>query len=137
VDARFRVASVRIHLRIRTQTDTIPGANPKVEGGLNGYLLEDTTSTFDFATNTLVNTGPMFFSGTVLGSEPVILNGDHRFDVDFTTGNTMGEVHLRRSNDAPHKGFWYECDLVAVDAGFTPEGDPISDYTGTCIRRGR
>jgi hypothetical protein len=84
------------------------------------------------------STGTQFFSGTIAGSEPVVLHDDRfRFVVDLSTGETRGEVHLGRSNDAPHKGGWYECDLIVVGSGMTtPEGDGMVDYSGECTRRG-
>ena len=111
----------------------------RLDGDLDGYVLYQPVSTFDFVANTLVNSaGAQFFSGTVLGSEPMILyDAAFRFEVDLSTGATTGEVHLGRSNDAPHSGAWYECDLEAVGTGLTPEGDAMFDYTGTCVRRGR
>jgi hypothetical protein len=71
-------------------------------GDLNGTILFNPTSVFDFANGTLLNTGTQFFSGTAAGSEPVILYDDSfRFEIDLTTGATLGTVHLSRSIDAP------------------------------------
>jgi hypothetical protein len=93
---------------------------------------------FDFANGTLVSTGAQFFSGTVAGSEPVILYDDSfRFEIDLNTGETLGTVHWSRSIDAPHKGSWFECDLVVVGTGITAEGHITSDYSGDCIQRGK
>ena len=118
---------------IQRSTETI-----ELDGDLSGYVLYHPTSVFDFVNNTLVNTGTQFFSGTIAGSGPVVLHDDDfRFEVDLATGATTGEVHLSRSNDAPDKGRWYECDLVVVGTGLTTEGNPTFDYTGECIRRGR
>jgi len=104
---------------------------------LNGSVLFNPTATFDFVNGTLVNTGTQFFSGTIAGSEPVTLHDDSfRFEIDLNTLETFGTVHFSRSADAPHKGSWFECDLVVVGTGMTPEGDITSDYTGECVRRG-
>jgi hypothetical protein len=109
----------------------------QLTGDLNGSVLFNPTAVFDFDNGTLVNTGTQFFSGTVAGSEPVILYDDHfRFDIDLDTGETVGTVHFSRSNDAPHKGRWFECDLTVVGTGITAEGHVTSDYTGECVRRG-
>jgi hypothetical protein len=109
----------------------------RLTGDLEGWLLFQPTSVFDFDDGTLVNTGTQIFAGTVLGSEPVVLHDDvFLFDNDLTTGTTTGDVHLSRSNDAPRRGGWFECHLEIVGTGVTPAGDPTSDYSGTCIQRG-
>lgn len=117
---------------IQQSTDVI-----ELSGDLEGYVLYHPTSVFDYASGTLVNTGTQIFSGTIAGSAPVVLHDDaFHFEVDLNTGATTGEVHLGRSNDAPHRGAWYECDLVVVGTGVTPEGDNLSDYSGECVSRG-
>jgi len=109
----------------------------RLTGDVSGWLVFHPTSVFDFATGTLVNTGSQIFSGTILGSDPVILYDDtFRFEIDLATGETTGEVHFARSNDAPRHGSWFECDLVIVGTGATTEGDPTSDYSGECVRLG-
>ncbi len=106
-------------------------------GDMEGYVLYHVTSEFDFTTNTLVNTGTQFFSGTIAGSDPVVLHdNEFRFVVDLTTGAETGEVHFRRSQDAPHPSWWYECDLVVVGTGLNADGDPTFDYSGDCTRKG-
>lgn len=117
---------------IRRSTEII-----ELTGDLNGYILYHPTSVIDEAAGTLVNTGTQVFSGTVAGSGPVILHDDSfRFEIDLAGGETTGEVHLRRSSDSPHPGHWYECDLVVVGTGVTPEGDGLAEYSGTCARYG-
>lgn len=108
-------------------------------GDLNGYLLFHVTSSFDLGNGSMVNTGTQFFSGTVKGSSPMVLHDDSfRFVVDLATGQTHGEVHLGRSNDAPEKGAWFVCDLVITGSGMTtPAGDAMVDYAGECARRGQ
>lgn len=109
----------------------------KLSGDLNGYILYHPTSVFDYGAGTLVNTGTQVFSGTVAGSAPVLLHDNtFRFEVDLNTGATTGEVHLGRSKEAPNRGGWYECNLVVVGTGMTPEGDNLSDYSGECTQRG-
>lgn len=109
----------------------------RLSGDLSGYVLYHVTSEFDFVNNTLVNTGTQFFSGTIAGSEPVVLHDDQfRFVVDLSTGEETGEVYFRRSSDAPHRSSWYECDLIVVGTGTDSNGDPTFDYSGDCIRRG-
>jgi len=129
-----------VHSQEPTETGMIQHSSDVVElrGDVEGYILYHPTSTFDFVDGTLGNTGTQVFSGTVLGSDPVILHDDRfRFDVDLATGATTGRVHLSRSADAPHPGHWYECDLEVTGTGMTDNGDATFDYTGTCLRKGR
>lgn len=118
---------------VRTLTEIV-----ELEGDLHGKVLYQARQEFDFVANTLVVTGANVFSGTIAGSDPVILRSDEsRFEVNLATGEETGKVHLTRSNDAPDKGSWYECDLLVVGTGQTPEGNPTFDYSGTCTRKGR
>ena len=118
---------------IRTLTEIV-----ELTGDVQGKVLYQATQEFDFAANTLVVTGANVFSGTIAGSDPVILRSDEsRFEVNLATGEETGNVHLTRSNDDPDKGSWYECDLVVVGTGQTREGNPTFDYSGTCTRKGR
>jgi hypothetical protein len=117
---------------IQRSTDIV-----RLSGDMDGYVIYHVTSDFDFAAGTLVNTGTQIFSGTVAGSKPLVLHDDSfRFDIDLATGATTGVAHLSRSGDSPDRGGWYECDLSIVVTGVTPEGDNLSDYTGTCTRYG-
>lgn len=132
-------SSAVIHSEEPTATGMIQRSTSvvKVSGDVSGWVLFHPTSVFDFAAGTLVNTGSQVFSGTIAGSDPVVLHDDQfRFDIDLNTGETIGEIHFSRSNDAPHKGGWFECRIVLVGTGVTPEGDFTSDYDGTCVRRG-
>ena len=108
-----------------------------LDGDIIGSFLFVPTATFDFVNGTLVNTGTQFFAGTIAGSETVILHDDtFRFEVDLNTGETHGTIHLSRSNDSPLHGGWFECDLEIVGTGVTADGNLMSDYSGTCLRRG-
>lgn len=76
-------------------------------GDLNGRVLCPPTLVFGSASDPLVDTGSQVFSGTVLGSVPVIVHdGRLRFEVDLGTGATIGQLHLSWSGDAPHPGSW-------------------------------
>jgi hypothetical protein len=126
-----------VHAQETTPTGTIRSSSEIVtlSGDLSGHLLYHPTSVIDDARRTLVNTGTQIFSGTVLGSEPVILHDDRfRFEIDLETGATIGRVHLGRSSDAPHPGRWFECELEVVGTGLTAAGDATFDYSGTCVR---
>jgi hypothetical protein len=115
--------------RVQRSTETV-----ELEGDLVGRVLYHPTSVFDFAQGTLVNTGHQVFSGTVLGSAPVLIHDDaFRFDVDLDTGATVGDVHLTDSLAGPK----VRCHLRVVGTGMTPEGNATVEYTGECRFRGR
>jgi len=133
-------SAIVVHSQEETSTGMIQRSTDIVSlsGDLEGFILYHPTSVFDFANGTLVNTGTQVFSGTVKGSDPVILHDDRfRFEVDLDTGATTGQVHLSRAKDAPHPGSWYDCDLEVTGTGMTADGDATFDYTGTCTSRGR
>lgn len=109
---------------IQRSTDTV-----ELDGDLVGRVLYHPVSVFDFVENTLVNTGHQVFSGTVLGSEPVMLHDDRfRFEVDLTTGETTGRVFLTDRIAGPG----VRCRLWVVGVGQTPDGDPLIEYEGRC-----
>lgn len=129
-----------VHAQEPTDTGFTQRSTDIIElaGDIQGYILYHPTSVFDFADSTLVNTGTQMFSGTIAGSDPVVLHDDtFRFESDLATGATTGEVHLRRSGDAPRPDGWFECDLDIVGTGLSPEGDALVEYSGTCVARGR
>lgn len=120
-----------VHSQTPTDTGMIQRSTETVEldGDLVGRILYHPVSVFDFVENTLVNTGNQVFSGTVLGSEPVLLHDDRfRFDVDLTTGETIGRVRLRDHIEGPR----IRCRLDVVETGQTPEGDLTVAYFGRC-----
>lgn len=110
---------------IQRSTDTI-----SLDGDLAGRVLYHPVSVFDFAQGTLTNSGNQVFSGTVLGSEPVMLH-DHRFQflVDLNSGETVGQVFLESRLDGPNS---IACRLEVLGTGLTPEGDATVAYTGKC-----
>jgi hypothetical protein len=91
-------------------------------------------SVFDFQAGTLTNTGNQVFSGTILGSEPVLLHDEwYRFDVDLATGATVGRVFLTEHIAGPK----VRCELTINDTGTrTADGDAVIEYTGRCRFRG-
>ena len=108
----------------RRSTETVD-----LTGDLTGRILYHPTSVIDFSTLTLVNTGHQVFSGTVLGSEPVMLHDDtFRFDVDLRTGTGTGTVHLADRLDGPK----VRCDLTVVSTGMTADRNVAAEYTGEC-----
>src|SRR5688572_17407971 len=94
-----------IHSETPTPTGKIQRSTDIIDlsGDLKGRVLYHPTSVIDTVKGTLVNTGNQVFSGTVLGSEPVLLHDDKfRFQVDLKTGGMeSGEVHLSNSLAGP------------------------------------
>jgi hypothetical protein len=122
-----------IHSETPTPTGKIQRSTDIIDlsGDLVGRVLYHPTTVVDTVKGTLVNTGNEVFSGTVLGSEPVLLHDDRfRFEVDLKPGGKeAGEVHLSNALAGPK----VRCDLVVTGAGAkTAEGDGIVDYRGTC-----
>jgi len=109
---------------IQTSTETID-----LNGDLTGRILYQPTTVIDFATQTLVNTGHQIFSGTVLGSAPVMLHDDaFRFDVDLATSAGVGKVYLTDNIAGPK----IRCELDVIATGMTPERNVNASYTGVC-----
>jgi hypothetical protein len=109
---------------IQRSTDTV-----ELSGDLTGRLLYHPVSIFDFVEGTLVNTGHQVFSGTILGSKPVMLHDDtFRFEVELATGATTGKVHLTDRLDGPN----IRCHLNVVGTGLNAEGDATFAYDGEC-----
>jgi hypothetical protein len=124
------------HSRQPTGTGEIVRSTDIVElsGDIEGLILYHPVSLFDYQNMTLVNTGHQVFSGTVAGSEPIlILDDEFRFEVDLATGQTVGEVYLERTL----AGTKHRCELTVTGTGLLPNGDATFGYTGTCERRGR
>jgi hypothetical protein len=120
-----------VHSETRTATGLIRRSTETVDltGDLTGRILYHPTSVIDFSTQSLVNTGHQVFSGTVLGSEPVMLHDEtFRFDIDLRTGTGTGMVHLADRLDGPK----VRCDLIVVSLGTTADGNVAANYTGEC-----
>lgn len=120
-----------IHSATPTATGLIQRSTETVDltGALTGRILYHPTSVIDFAAQTLVNTGHQVFSGTVLGSEPVMLHDDtFRFDIDLRTGTGTGTVYLVDRIDGPK----VRCRLTIVSTGMTADGNVAAEYAGEC-----
>lgn len=115
---------------VQRSTDVV-----ELRGDVEGYILYHVTSVIDPVAGTLTNRGEQWFSGTILGSAPVVLHDDQfEFVVQLADGTTAGEVFLRRSGDAPQAAI-HACDLHVVGTGeTTPAGDAVVSYAGTCTR---
>ncbi|MDJ0939332.1 MAG: hypothetical protein QNJ00_06180 [Woeseiaceae bacterium] len=115
--------------KVQRSTETID-----LSGDLEGRVLYQPRSRFDFVAGTLVNTGRQVFSGTVLGSKPVLIYDDEfRFEVNLNTGATVGKVFLVDRIAGPR----VKCEIEIIGTGFTPEGDGLATYSGRCKVRDR
>ena len=98
-------------------------------GDLSGRVLYQPVTEIDEAAGLLVNTGNQVFSGTVLGSDPMLLHDDEfRVEVNLATGETTGRMYLTNRIAGPI----VRCELEIVGTGFTPEGNGLADYSGRC-----
>lgn len=125
------LTTAMVHSSMPTATGLIQRSTETVDltGDLTGRILYHPTSVIDFSTQTLVNTGHQVFSGTVLGSEPVMLHDDtFRFDIDLRTGTGTGTVHLVDRLDGPK----VLCELTIVSTGMTADGNVAAEYSGEC-----
>ena len=116
--------------RIVTSTDIV-----ELDGDLVGRVLYQVVSVRDEVSNRWVNTGNQVFSGTVLGSKPVMIHDeDFRFDLDLNAFTTTGEIYLVNRI----AGQRIRCLLNMTGTGRTAEGDNLSIYWGRCkIRSAR
>lgn len=125
------VMTAIVHSRESTATGLIQRSTETVDltGDLSGRILYQPTSVVDFSAGTAVNTGRQVFSGTVLGSDPVLLYDDKfRFDVDLATFAATGKVYLTDNIAGPK----IRCELDIIGTGWTAEGNITADYTGMC-----
>lgn len=101
----------------------------ELSGDLEGRGLFQPFTTFDGVENTIVNTGHQVFSGTVLGSHPVMLyDEDFSFLIDLDTGETTGEILLID----PLAGPRVRCIFSMQSTGQDAAGNNLSDYSGQC-----
>ena len=125
-----------VHSKEETPTGMIQKSTETVDltGDLKGRVLYHVTSDFDFVDGTLVNSGDQVYSGTIAGSEPVMLHDDQfRFDVNLGTGQETGQVYLLDHIAGPK----VRCRLDVVGTGLAPDGNPTFEYKGECTFRGQ
>ena len=109
---------------VRTSTDIV-----ELSGDLVGRALFQPVSVINLVEGTILNTGSQVFSGTVLGSEPVVIHDDRfRFDIDLNTGQTTGDIFLTDNVSGPI----VRCILQMQGTGRTVEGYNLSIYWGKC-----
>jgi hypothetical protein len=120
-----------IHSKSETAHGTTQESTEIVElkGDLSGKVLYHVTSTIDNAKGTLVNTGDQVFSGTVAGSDPVMIRDTKfRFEANLKTGEDSGDVFLLDHLAGPEVA----CTLHVVGTGKDADGNPTFRYTGSC-----
>jgi hypothetical protein len=120
-----------VHSKKQTPNGMIQQSTETVEltGGLTGRVLYHVTSTFDSSKDTLVNSGDQVFSGTIAGSEPVMIHdGTFRFHVNLKTGADTGSVYLVDHIAGPK----VQCTLQVVGTGKDADANPTFNYTGHC-----
>ena len=125
-----------VHSQEPTPTGMVQKSTETIElkGDLTGKVLYHVTSVFDFVNGTLVNTGEEVYSGTIAGSEPVMIHDDQfRFDVNLATGAESGQVYLFNHIAGPK----VRCTLHVVGTGLNSDGNPTFDYSGECTFRGQ
>jgi hypothetical protein len=120
-----------VHSKKPTATGVTQRGTEIVElsGDLKGKILYHVTTVIDNRKGTLVNTGDQVFSGTIAGSEPVMIHDSKfRFEVNLATGADSGTVYLSDHIAGPH----VKCELKVTGTGKTTDGNPTFSYTGTC-----
>lgn len=120
-----------VHSKKTTATGVIQHGTEIVElaGDLTGKILYHVTTVIDNQKGTLTNTGDQVFSGTIAGSEPVMIHDSKfRFEVNLATGAESGSVYLFDHIAGPH----VRCELKVTGTGKTADGNPTFSYTGKC-----
>ncbi len=100
-----------------------------LRGDLTGKVLYHVTTTIDAVKGTLVNMGDQVFSGSIVGSDPVMLrDSKFRFQANLKTGEVSGDVFLLNHLAGPEVA----CTLHVVGTGPDADGNPTFRYTGNC-----
>jgi hypothetical protein len=120
-----------VHSKKPTATGIIQHGTEIVDltGDLTGKILYNVTTVIDNEKGTLTNTGDQVFSGTIAGSEPVMIHDSRfRFEVNLATGAESGSVYLFDHIAGPI----VRCELKVTGTGKTADGNPTFSYTGNC-----
>lgn len=120
-----------VHSKKPTPTGIIQRGTEIVElsGDLSGKILYHVTTVIDNQKGTLTNTGDQVFSGTIAGSEPVMIHDSRfRFEVNLASGAEGGSVYLFDHIAGPR----VRCELKVTGTGKTADGNPKFSYTGNC-----
>jgi hypothetical protein len=120
-----------VHSKKPTPTGTMQKGTEIVElnGDLSGKILYHVTTVIDNQKATLTNTGDQVFSGTIAGSEPVMIHDSRfRFEVNLATGAESGSVYLVDRIAGP----LVKCKLKVTGTGKSADGNPAFRYAGNC-----
>ncbi|MBS0578051.1 MAG: hypothetical protein JSR36_02180 [Proteobacteria bacterium] len=120
-----------VHSKRPTATGLIQVSTATVElsGDLHGRVLYQVTTVIDQQAGTLANTGDQVFSGTVAGSDPVMLHDARfRFDENLKSGTDRGSVYLVDHIAGPQ----VRCTLQVTGTGKDGDGNPTFTYSGEC-----
>ena len=102
----------------------------ELEGDLEGRVLYQVTTRIDSARGKLTNTGRQVYSGTIAGSEPVMLYDDRFvFEANLATGSEHGRVYLVRHLGEPA----VRCLLEVSGTGKDGHDNPTFTYAGDCV----
>jgi hypothetical protein len=124
-----------VHSETKTSSGSIQKSTEIVEldGDLRGRVLVAAKTTIDSVKGTLTNTGDQVYSGTIAGSEPVMIHDSRfRFGVNLATGADSGVVYLSDHIAGPK----VRCTLRVTGKGKDSAGNPIFDYRGDCTFAG-
>ncbi|MGC2634174.1 MAG: hypothetical protein WA215_08180 [Candidatus Cybelea sp.] len=124
-----------IHSKKTTPTGEIRKSTEIVElrGDLDGTVLYGVTTVINTKQGTLTNSGDQVFSGTIAGSEPVMIrDSKFSFSVNLRTGAEHGSVYLTDHIAGPQ----VRCQLQVTGTGKSADGNPTFKYAGTCAFEG-
>lgn len=123
--------SAIIHSKKTTPTGEIRKSTEIVElrGDLEGTVLYGVTTVINTKQGRLTNSGDQVFSGTVAGSEPVMIHDSKFiFSVNLKTGADHGSVYLTDRIAGPK----VRCQLQVTGTGKSASGNPTFKYAGAC-----
>ncbi len=124
-----------VHFKKATPTGELQKSTEIAElrGDLNGKVLYHVTAELDYTKGTLVKTGDQVFSGTIVGSEPVMVHDSKfRFELNLATGAEFGSVYLFNHITGPR----VQCELQVTGTGTNADGNRTFSYDGKCIFAG-
>lgn len=120
-----------VHSKKTKPTGEIQKSTEIVElrGDLEGKVLYGVTTVINTKQGTLTNSGDQVFSGTIAGSEPVMIHDSKfTFVANLKTGVDHGSVYLTDHIAGP----LVRCQLQVTGTGKSVSGNPTFKYAGTC-----